>query len=325
MLGAILKDLPRPAHPDLLVGLNTADDAGVFRISPDTALIQTVDFFTPIVDDPYLYGQIAAANSLSDVYAMGGRPVTALNICAFPDGEIEPEVIAKVLLGGHDKVAEAGAVVAGGHTVDDAEPKYGLAVTGVVHPDRVVTNAGARPGDRLVLTKPLGTGLMSDAYIDEEEDVGEADIREGCESMALLNASASQAMVKHGAHACTDVTGFGLIGHGMGLARASGVSLRVRASAVPFFELAMALAERRQGGGLRRNRMAYEPHVGFSGDVSEAWRRLLFDPQTSGGLLIAVAEGDAGALLTDLLAAGLRAAEIGEVVERVGEAVQIGN
>ena len=220
MLDAILKDLPGIDHPDLLVGLSTADDAGVFRVSADVALIQTVDFFTPIVDDPYLYGQVAAANSLSDVYAMGGRPITALNICGFPSDEVNPEVVAEILRGGQDKVTEAGAVLVGGHTVEDVEPKYGLAVTGMVHPDRVVTNAGAQPGDRLVLTKPLGTGLISDAY--KSGEISEEEMQPAAASMVRLNDAASAQMAAHGAHACTDITGFGLLGHGREMAREAG-------------------------------------------------------------------------------------------------------
>ena len=312
MLDAILKDLPRVDHPDLLVGLSTADDAGVFRISADTALIQTVDFFTPIVDDPYLYGQVAAANSLSDVYAMGGRPITALNICGFPSDELDAGRVAEILRGGQEKVTEAGAVLVGGHTVDDPEPKYGLAVTGVVHPDRVVSNAAAQPGDRLILTKRLGTGVISDAYMDGE--VSEEDIGPAVDSMRGLNHAASERMVVHGAHACTDITGFGLLGHGREMAAGSGVGLRFRASEVPYFDLALKLAGERQGGGLRRNRAQFEPFVQMAEAVPEAVRRLLFDPQTSGGLLIAILPEAAEALLADLKGAGLEAALIGEAV-----------
>lgn len=312
MLDEILKKLPKIAHPDLLVGLNTADDAGVFRISADVALIQTVDFFPPIVDDPYVYGQIAAANALSDVYAMGGRPITALNICAFPGDEMDVDTASAILRGGQDKVTEAGAVILGGHTLDDDEPKYGLAVTGVVHPDRVATNAGARPGDALILTKPLGTGLIFDAYMDEE--LPEAATQPAVEAMRRLNAAAAEQMAAHGAHACTDITGFGLMGHACEMAAASGVGLRFYAGRVPYFDLALRIAGKRQGGGLWRNRLTFEPHVQMAEAVSEALRRLLFDPQTSGGLLISVPSGAADVLLQDLKAADVDAAQVGEVV-----------
>lgn len=318
MLDLILKDLPKVSHPDLLVGLNTADDAGVFRISPDTALIQTVDFFTPIVDDPYAYGQIAAANSLSDVYAMGGRPITALNICGFPSDDVPPEMIAEILKGAYDKVAESGAVLVGGHSVEDVEPKFGLSVTGLVHPDQVKANSGAKVGDRLVLTKPLGTGLMSDAY--QNDELTEDDLLPAIEVMSQLNKVASEQMVAFDAHGCTDITGFGLMGHGLEMAIASGVGFVIRASEVPFFEAARLVAETREGGGLRRNRAAKGHLVHFVDDIEEPIRRLMFDPQTSGGLLIALAPEAANDLIVALQKDGIDARIIGDVVgEHVGE------
>ena len=307
-----MKDLPKIEHPDLLVGVNTADDAGVFRISEEMALIQTVDFFTPIVDDPFAYGQISAANSLSDVYAMGGRPITALNICAFPKDKLEHTSIAEILRGGQEKVSESGAVLVGGHTVDDPEPKYGLSVTGVVHPDRIVVNAGARPGDRLVLSKPLGTGLAADAYMGDK--ISEEEMGPVIASMARLNDVASEQMVACGAHACTDITGFGLLGHAFRMATESGVGLRLRTSSIPHFDLALKLAERRTGGGMMRNRAQFESSVRISGDVPEAWMRLLYDPQTSGGLLVSVASEVADSLVENLVEKGLTAAMIGEVL-----------
>ena len=318
MLDVILKKLPPVAHPDLMVGMNTADDAGVFRISEDVALIQTVDFFTPIVDDPNAYGQIAAANSLSDVYAMGGRPITALNICGFPSDDVAPEVIAEVLRGAQEKVAESGAVLVGGHSVEDVEPKFGLSVTGVVHPDDVKTNAGARVGDRLILTKPLGTGLMSDAY--QNGEIDEDALQIAVDSMVQLNRIAAEEMVAYKAHGCTDITGFGLLGHGLEMAQASGVGFCIRASDVPRFDLALQIAEEREGGGLRRNRAARGHAVRFADDVDEALRRLFFDPQTSGGLLIALASDMADAFLGALIERGVMARDIGEVVaEHPGE------
>lgn len=307
-----MKDLPRINHPDLLVGLNTADDAGVFRISPDTALIQTVDFFTPIVDDPFAYGQIAAANSLSDVYAMGGRPITALNICGFPTDDMPPEMIAEILKGAHEKVAESGALLVGGHSVEDVEPKFGLSVTGLVHPDQVKTNAGAQVGDVLVLTKPLGTGLMSDAY--QNDELSEEELQPAIVVMAQLNKLASEEMVARGAHGCTDITGFGLMGHGLEMAIASQVGLVIRHDQVPYFETAYQIAENREGGGLRRNRSARGKRVHFGDGVAEPVRRLLFDPQTSGGLLIALAPEDADGLIDALKEAHIDARLMGDVV-----------
>ena len=313
-----MEGLPQVSHPDLLVGLNTADDAGVFRISDDVALIQTVDFFTPIVDDPYAYGQIAAANSLSDVYAMGGRPITALNICGFPSDDVEPEIIALVLKGAQEKVAESGAVLVGGHSVEDVEPKFGLSVTGIIHPDKVKTNAGAQVGDRLVLTKPLGTGLMSDAY--QNDEIDEEALQSAVDSMARLNRVAAEQMVAFGAHGCTDVTGFGLMGHGLEMAEASGVGFRIRSQDVPHFDLAMKIAEEREGGGLRRNRAARGDRVRFSESIDQPMQRLLFDPQTSGGLLIALASDAVDGLLGALTSEGIQACDIGDVVaEHPGE------
>ncbi len=312
MLDLILKDLPKVSHPDLLVGLGTADDAGVFRITPEIALIQTVDFFTPIVDDPYAYGQIAAANSLSDVYAMGGRPITAMNICGFPSDDVPPEMMAEVLKGAFDKVTESGALLVGGHSVEDVEPKFGLSVTGVVHPDQVKTNAGAKVGDRLILTKLLGTGLMSDAY--QNDELSEEDLLPAIETMSQLNKIASEQMVALGANGCTDITGFGLIGHGLEMAIASGVGFVIRASEVPFFDLALKVAQTREGGGLRRNRAAHGKLVHFAQGIAEPVQRLLFDPQTSGGLLIALAPEQADALIGTLQSSGIDARVIGDVV-----------
>lgn len=296
----------------MLVGLNTADDAGVFRISDDTALIQTVDFFTPIVDDPFAYGQIAAANSLSDVYAMGGRPITALNICGFPSDDVPPEMIAEILKGAHEKVAEAGALLVGGHSVEDVEPKFGLSVTGVVHPDQVKTNAGAKVGDRLILTKPLGTGLMSDAF--QNDELSEEDLQPAIVSMSQLNRIASEQMVVFHAHGCTDITGFGLMGHGLEMTIASQVGFVIRATDVPIFDTAYQVAKNREGGGLRRNRAARGNLVHFADEIEEPLRRLLFDPQTSGGLLIALASKDADDLIETLQDLGIDARIIGDVV-----------
>ena len=296
----------------MLVGIDTLDDAGVYRLGPELALIQTVDFFTPVVDDPYLFGQIAAANALSDVYAMGGDPLTAMNIVCFPTRTGDPEVLAAILRGGLDKLKEAGAVLLGGHSVEDPEPKYGLAVTGVCHPERVITNAGARPGDLLVLTKPLGTGVITTAL--KAECAPPEAFRAAAETMAALNRDASLAMREVGVHACTDITGFGLLGHALEMARASGVALRFAAGAVPLLPFARDLAA--QGfvpGGAYANRQHLAGHVTFDPGVPEELQMLLYDPQTSGGLLMAVAPERLAALLQALGQKQVTAAVIGRV------------
>lgn len=281
------------------------DDAGVYRLSPDLALVQTVDFFTPVVDDPYTFGQVAAANALSDIYAMGAAPLTALNLVAFPICTLGVPVLQEILRGGCDKVAEAGAVILGGHSIEDDEPKYGLAVTGVVHPDRIVTNQGARPGDWLVLTKPLGTGVLATALkaglLDTETE------RLLGETMATLNAGASRAMLRVGVSACTDITGFGLLGHLRELAFNSKVDLEVDATAVTYLPQARKLAG--QGiipAGAYKNREYLAPYVEVLGTVNAAEQDLLYDPQTSGGLLLVVDENRKEELLTALRQEGIR-------------------
>lgn len=296
--------------PRLLVGMETADDAGVYLLNEETALIQTLDFFTPIVDDPYLFGQIAAANSLSDVYAMGGRPLTAMNIVTFPVCRLDGEVLRAILRGGQAKIAEAGALLVGGHTIEDDEPKYGLSVTGVVHPDKLWTNAGAKPGDRLLLTKAIGTGVL---YTAMRAELFPAGVAAAAASMALLNRQAALAGEKYPVHACTDITGFGLLGHAFELARASGVDLTLDSRAIPLLPEAEAAA----GMGLipagaYANR-DYLQQIAFDPSVPTAVRDLCFDPQTSGGLLLSLPAADADALLAELLAAGLTAACIGRV------------
>ncbi len=285
-LSEALQGVPHQSDPRLIVGRETFDDAGVFVLSPDLALVQTVDFFAPIVDDPYLFGQIAAANALSDVYAMGGEPITALNIVGFPVGTLPLEVLGQILRGGQDKVHEAGALVVGGHTIIDEELKFGVAVTGRVHPDRMLTNAAARPGDRLVLTKPLGTGLLATA--EKAGAVAEADARTFHDSMRTLNAAASRAALDVGAKCATDVTGFGLLGHASHIARASGVTLEIVAAAVPALPGAVAAWERgMRTGGADRNLSYLRTRTDW-GAATEVQRALLLDPQTSGGLLVAV-------------------------------------
>lgn len=313
MLRPLQSLFPAERFPALLVGLQISDDAAVYKVTDDVAVIQTVDFFTPIVDDPYDYGAIAAANAMSDVYAMGGEVVLALNVCCLPD-TLPEGVAAEILRGGAEKVLEAGAVLAGGHTVDDDEPKYGLAVMGTVHPDRVTTKGGARPGDVLVLTKPLGVGIITTALKAEVADP--AHVGPAVESMKRLNREAARLVREVGAHAATDVTGFALLGHACEMAERSGVRLRFHLDRVPFLEGAVGYAEEWLfPGGSCRNQKAYAAQVEFAESIPEEIRQLLFTPETSGGLLAAVAPGKA-----DLLEA--RFAEAGHFFRRIGEAVE---
>jgi selenide,water dikinase len=315
-----LASLPRyAADPDILVGHDTFDDAGVVRLSPDLALIQTVDFFTPIVDDPYDYGQIAAANALSDVYAMGGTPRTALNLVCWPPSGLDPEILGAILAGGADKVHEAGAFLIGGHSIQDEELKYGLAVTGLAHPDDIVTNAGARPGDALILTKPLGTGILTTA-LKRGARTAES-IAEAVASMKALNGSAMTIARRHAVHAATDVTGFGLLGHAVQTADASGVTFVFDAGRLPIFEGAaeLGLAGHIPGGGAS-NRAYFGARVAIGTAVGESAVLVAFDPQTSGGLLLAVPGDQAEELVSELRNGGWgSAARIGEVEPR-GEA-----
>ncbi len=291
-----LHNHPASSHPDLLVGPSTSDDAGVYRIAPDLALVQTVDFFTPIVDDAYDWGRIAAANALSDVYAMGGRPLTALQLVGWPRDELPFDLLGDVLRGGADVMASAGCVISGGHSIDDREPKYGFAVTGTVHPDRIVTNAGAKAGDRLVLTKPLGTGIIATAI---KAGACPDHLRQtATESMSQLNAAAADAMLEVGVDAATDVTGFGLAGHLREVLVASGLDAELDVESLPTFAGVEDLLDAGHfPGGSARNLAAVDPHVGGGG--SHFHRRLIADAQTSGGLLIAVSADS----LDDLLAA----------------------
>lgn len=294
-------------NPNVLVGIATSDDAGVYKLNPTTALIQTVDFFTPIVDDPYMFGQIAAANSLSDIYAMGAMPITALNLVAFPNCKLPGEVLLAILQGGQDKVAEAGAVIIGGHTIDDTEPKYGLSVTGIAHPDKIWTNAGAQPGDYLVLTKALGTGILASAA---RADMFAQGVAAATVSMAALNAKAAKAATDFNIHACTDITGFGLLGHVYEMAAGSSVAVTIDSASLPILpEAADAAAIGLVPGGAYANRN-YLQTVEFADSVPENIRDICFDPQTSGGLLFAVPENEAGKLMAALGVAGVTAASV---------------
>ena len=312
-LSQALAPLARLSDPRILVGHETFDDAGVFRVSDDVAIVQTVDFFAPIVDDPYEFGQVAAANALSDVYAMGGTPLTAMNIAAFPSDKLPVSVLTDILRGGQDKVHEAGAHIIGGHTVTDDEVKYGLAVTGRIDPRTMLTNAGATPGDRLVLTKPVGNGILATALKRGTLDPTAA--REMISLMRELNAEASVAAREVGARCATDITGFGLLGHASHIARASKVTLAIRITAVPVQPATRDawLAGARPGGGNRNQ--DYADGLVSWGPAPDVDRAVLTDPQTSGGLLVAVPSSR----VADYLARVPRAVEIGEVVPQ-GEA-----
>lgn len=310
----MLRDLPKVDDPNLLVGTEHADDAGVYRLDDSTALVLTVDFFPPLVDDPFDYGRIAAANSLSDVYAMGGRPLTALNIVGFPDRDLPVEMLSEILRGGAERVAAAGAVIVGGHTVRDAEVKYGLSVTGVVHPNRIVTNGGAKPGDVLVLTKPLGTGVLTMAA--KNEVIPQSALAQAIDVMADLNAAACVAMLEVGAHAATDITGFGLLGHAFEMASASNTTIELLADQVPLLDDTLRLARERIITRACRSNLDYlKSHIDTT-DIDETMIKILGDAQTSGGLLIAVAEAQADRLVEQLRARGTRASA---VVGKVGE------
>lgn len=297
-----------------MIGLDRMDDAGVFKIRDDLALIQTVDFITPIVDSPFEFGQIAAANALSDVYAMGGVPLTAMNIVAFPIKKLKKEILKEILRGGIEKLNEADVALVGGHSVDDEELKYGLSVTGTVHPDRVIANSGARVGDRLIMTKPIGTGIIATA-IKGKTASKEAE-EKIIDSMSVLNKDAAEVMQEIGVHACTDVTGFGLIGHLTEMLRGSEGGFLITASRIPHFEEALQYAA--MGlvpAGCYANRNFYQPHVEIKGTPSVDFVNLLYDPQTSGGLIIAVEAKKAEPLLENLLAKGINAASIiGKVI-----------
>jgi selenide,water dikinase len=316
-LDQVLARVPRVADENVLVGFDTADDAGVYKLTPECALVQTVDFFTPIVDDPYTFGAIAAANALSDIYAMGGRPVSALSIVAYP-GKGDLEVLEEILRGGAEKMREAGCAVIGGHSIGDEEIKFGYAVTGLIHPERVLRNSGARPGDVLLLTKRIGTGVISTAV--KRGLAKAAHVEASIASMLELNRGAAEALAGLEVHACTDVTGFGLVGHALEVARASGVTVEIDSAQVPLLEGALEYA--RAGaipGGLRNNREWAECAVEISGEPSEELLDLLHDPQTSGGLLVSLGESEARAFEQ----AWPQARRVGRVTARAARPVRI--
>jgi selenide,water dikinase len=318
----VLRHLPKPGDPNLLLGIGTGDDAAVYRLTDELALVQTVDVFTPIVDDPYTFGQIAATNALSDVYAKGGRPLLALNIAGFPR-KLSLDILAEILRGGAEKALEAGVSIVGGHTIDDPEPKYGLAVTGLVHPARYVSNAGARPGDVLFLTKPIGIGVITTGI--KQDTTPPAVAAEAIRVMNTLNRAASEAMMQVGVHAATDVTGFGLLGHLYEMVDASGVAARISAAAVPVLPGAADLAGHGAvAGGTARNLEWLADKVRWAPTIDEITRILLADAQTSGGLLIAVVPERAAALEQAMHARGVELiARIGAIVTRNGLPIDV--
>lgn len=312
-----LAGLAMANDPNLLVGVETSDDAAVYKVSDDIAMINTVDFITPPVDDPYWFGQISAANSISDVYSMGGKPVTALNVVMFPSGHLDMGVLKEILRGGNDKVQEAGACLAGGHTVDDNEPKYGLCVNGVVHPDKIITNSGAQVGDALLLTKPLGSGVLFNAVRAGKFPEQELE-KEVLPKLAALNGSAMEAALKYDLHSCTDITGFGILGHGLEMAVGSEVKLVMQYEALPFYDGAAEMYKKGETTGSNKDNRAMVSKFDFSleRDLERPDEELLYDPQTSGGLLLAVPKEQAASLLQDLYAAGVTdGVVIGEAVD----------
>jgi selenide,water dikinase len=311
-LAEVLAAFPPETDPDLLVGSEHSDDAAVYRIGPGQAIVHTADFFTPIVDDPYDFGRIAATNALSDIYAMGARPLVAINLVALSLDDLGGEILGEILRGGRDAVHGAGAVIGGGHSIEDAEPKYGLGVCGIVDPERMLTNAGGRAGDALVLTKPLGAGLIATAV--KRGIAGAETIARAVEVMTTLNADAAAAAVAAGASAATDVTGFGLVGHAHELALASGLTAEIDAAAVPAIEGVIELAEGGEAtaGGTRRNARHAAAFTTFAEDVPEARRILCADAMTSGGLLVAIDPGRAGEIPGPVIG-GLREGGAGEI------------
>lgn len=320
----MLRHLPKQKHdPNLLVGTDTKDDAGIYKLTDDLAIIQTVDFFTPIVDDPYMFGQIAAANSLSDVYAMGGEPKTVLNIVGFPIDTLSGDVLAQILQGAADKVKEAGAVIAGGHSIDDQEPKFGLSVTGIVHPDHFYKNVGAEPGDALVLTKPIGVGIQTSAI--KRGKLPKEQLQTVTKTMAQLNKTAAKALKLYHPHAVTDITGFGLLGHATEMAKGTGISLLIHVDEVPILSGTRELAE--QGivpRGTKKNHHWLKDDVSYGENIDEIKQLILCDAVTSGGLLVSLPKEEAKDYVLTLHEQGLtETAIIGEVTEQKEKAIYV--
>jgi selenide,water dikinase len=305
----LLANLPKNIDPNLLVGYETSDDAGVYRLTDDLAIIMTADYITPPVNDPYIYGQVAAANAISDVYAMGGQPVVCLNLVSFPSNKLPPEVLHQIVAGALSKITEAGAVLAGGHSVEDDEPKFGLAVTGIVHPNKFWTNRGAQPGDVLILTKPVGSGVLFNANLKKWVS---KEAMEACLSILItLNRTAAEVMSGFDIHAATDVTGFGLAGHGFEMAKASGVCLEISIKDLPIMDEALTVYKKGMTTGVNAyNRQMVKEHLRIETDLPPWHEEIVFDPQTNGGLLVAVTENQGESLVKALHAKGVTAARI---------------
>lgn len=317
----LLKDMHVPADARLICGFEGREDAGVYKLNDNTALILTVDFFTPMVDDPYAFGQIAAANALNDVYAMGGKPLLAMNLVMYPECDAGEELV-QILAGGLDKISEAGALLVGGHSVDDQEPKYGLSVTGIVDPERLLLNKGACPGDRLFLTKPLGSGVISTAL--KAEMAEERHVREAIDWMSTLNSAAAQAAIEHGASAATDVTGFGLVGHLLEMARASDVDVSLELGGLEWMNGALeAAATGLIPGGAYRNQDFYSPHIQLEGRPDPDQEILIYSPETSGGMLVAINEEKAQAFRRQLLEEGVPCFPVGQILGRGFKAIRL--
>ena len=307
--------MPKNEDPNLLVGFDTSDDAGVYKLTEEIAIINTADYITPPVNDPYIYGQIAAANSISDVYAMGGKPVTCLNLVNFPDGKLPTEHLHRIIEGALDKITESGAVLAGGHTVDDSEPKFGLAVTGIVHPEKIWRNVGALPGDELILTKPIGSGVLFNAKLKDKVSKNAFDSCIG--NVTTLNKQAAEIFLSYDVHAATDITGFGLAGHGLEMAQGSDASLYINLDAVPVMDEAYKMYELGISTGVNKhNRAKVMPSIHFNDSAKTEKREILFDPQTSGGLLVSLPKDQAKEAIEKLHNTGLTDAKIiGEALE----------
>ena len=301
--------MPKNEDPNLLVGFDTSDDAGVYKLTEEIAIINTADYITPPVNDPYIYGQIAAANSISDVYAMGGKPVTCLNLVNFPDGKLPTEHLHRIIEGALDKITESGAVLAGGHTVDDSEPKFGLAVTGIVHPEKIWRNVGALPGDELILTKPIGSGVLFNAKLKDKVSKNAFDSCIG--NVTTLNKQAAEIFLSYDVHAATDITGFGLAGHGLEMAQGSDASLHINLDAVPVMDEAYKMYELGISTGVNKhNRAKVMPSIHFNDSAKTEKREILFDPQTSGGLLVSLPKDQAKEAIEKLHNTGLTDAKL---------------
>lgn len=307
----------------MLVGFDTSDDAGVYRLTDDIAIITTADFITPPVNDPFLYGQIAAANAISDVYAMGGKPVTCINLVGFPSKKLPPEQLHQIVAGALDKITESGAVLAGGHSVEDDEPKFGLAVTGVVHPDKIWSNAAARVGDDLVLTKPIGSGVLFNAKL--KNKVSEEAFAKCLDTVSTLNRKAAEVLMDFEVHSATDITGFGLAGHSLEMGEGSGVLIELELAKIPIMDEALAMYEKGVSTGVNKlNRQQVEPKARIEADVPAWHREIIYDPQTSGGLMVAVPGGEGEKAVAALHAAGISAAcIIGTVSESAGDGIHL--